>query len=134
MPTDDIAIVKRAFEAFAARDLAGLEELSSERLVVHDAVTGTVVGQERYEGRDALARYLADVDRVWERLELRPQTFHTPRPGEVLVAGTVLAEYQGNARSAAAAWSWSLLDGLVVYVRVLPVAEAHRLLELSPAS
>jgi ketosteroid isomerase-like protein len=132
MPTDDdIAIVKRAFAAFSARDLVGLEALTSEGLVVHNAVTGSAVGQKRYEGRDALGRYLADVDRVWERLELRPQTFHSPRPGEVLVAGSVLAEHQGNVRSAAAAWSWSLVDGLVVYVRVLPAAEAHRLLTLS---
>jgi ketosteroid isomerase-like protein len=133
MPTDnDIAIVKRAFEAFAARDVVRMEELTSERLVVHNAVTGSVVGQRRYEGRDALARYLADVDRVWERLELRPQTFHSPRPGEVLVAGWVLAEHQGNARSVAAAWSWSLVEGVIVHVRVLPVAEAHRVLAWSP--
>jgi ketosteroid isomerase-like protein len=121
---DDIAIVKRAFAAFAARDRAGLELLTSEGLVVHNAVTGSAVGQKRYEGRDALGRYLADVDRVWERLELHPQTFHSPRPGEVLVAGSVLAGSEGNTRSVAAAWSWSLVDGVVVYVRVLPAAAA----------
>jgi ketosteroid isomerase-like protein len=125
MPADDdIAIVKRAFAAFAARDRAGLEALTDEGLVVHNAVTGSAVGRERYEGRDALGRYLADVDRVWERLELHPQTFHSPRPGEVLVAGSVLAWGEGGARSVAAAWSWSIVDGAIVYVRVLPVAEA----------
>jgi ketosteroid isomerase-like protein len=128
MQTDDeIAIVKRAFEAFAARDLVGLEDVTSENLVVHNAITGSAVGQERYEGRGALGRYRADVDRVWERLELRPRTFHSPRPGEVLVAGTVLAGHRGSARSVAAAWSWSLVDGVVVYVRVLPAAEARRI-------
>ena len=125
---DDIAIVKGAFEAFAARDLVRLEELTNEELVVHNAITGSAIGQERYEGRDALGRYLADVDRVWERLELRPQIFHSPRSGEVLVAGTVLAEHQGKVRSVAAAWSWSLVEGVVVYVRVLPTAEAHQIL------
>jgi ketosteroid isomerase-like protein len=124
---EDIAIVKRAFEAFAARDLVSLEELTSENLVVHNAVTGSAVGQDRYEGRGALGGYLADVDRVWERLELRPQTFHSPRPGEVLVAGTVLAGHQGNPQSVTAAWSWNLVEGVVVYVRVLPTAEALRL-------
>jgi ketosteroid isomerase-like protein len=128
---DDIAIVKRAFAAFAARDLRGLEEAASEKLVVHNAVTGSVVGQERYEGQGALGRYLADVDRVWERLELHPQTFHSTRPGEVLVAGTVLAEHRGNVRSVAAAWSWNLVDGVVVYVRVLPAAEARALIALA---
>lgn len=129
---NDIAIVKRAFEAFAARDLARLEEVTSAELVVHNAVTGIAAGHQRYEGRGALGGYLADVDRVWERLELRPQTFHSPRPGEVLVSGTVLVEHQGSARSIEAAWSWSLVDGLVVYVRVLPTAGAHRMLAVAP--
>jgi ketosteroid isomerase-like protein len=128
MRTDeDIVIVKRAFEAFAARDLLSMEELTSESLVVHNAVTGSAVGQERYEGQGALGRYLADVERVWERLELHPQTFHSPRPGEVLVSGTVLVGHRGNRQSVAAAWSWSLVNGLVVYVRVLPTAEASRI-------
>jgi hypothetical protein len=48
----------------------------------------------------------------------------------VLVAGTVLAGRQGNQQSVAAAWSFSLVEGLVVYVRVLPSAEARRILAL----
>jgi ketosteroid isomerase-like protein len=129
---DDIATVKQTFDAFAARDLPRLHELSAESLVVHNAVTGSVVGRERYEGRDALARYLADVDRVWGHLELRPQTFHSVRPGQVLVAGTVLARRDGKERAVAAAWSWSLVDGHVTYVRVLPTADAYSMLSSTP--
>jgi hypothetical protein len=48
MQTDeDMAIVKRAFEAFAARDLVRLEEVTSEKLLAHNAVTGSAVGRER---------------------------------------------------------------------------------------
>jgi hypothetical protein len=131
MPSDDIAIVKRAYEAFRTRDLVDLEAMASDALVVHNPVTGIAVGQERYEGRSALGRYLTDVDRVWERLEVRPQTFYSPRPGEVLVAGTVLIEYEGTARLVAAAWSWSLVGDLVVYLRVLPGVEADSIIALA---
>ena len=120
MPVDDIAVVKQAFAAFAARDLGCLEELSSAGLVVSNPPTGVAVGQQRYEGRDALARYLCDVERVWDRLDLRPQTFLSPRPGEVLVAGSVLAQRGGETRQIAAAWSWEIVDGELASVRVLP--------------
>jgi ketosteroid isomerase-like protein len=130
MPTDDVEIVKQAFAAFAVRDLRHLEELSSASLIVSNPPTGSAVGQRRYEGRGALAQYLTDVERVWDRLDLRPQTFLSPRPGEVLVAGSVLARRGGATRELAAAWTWGILDGEIVSVRVLPSAEAERLAAL----
>jgi ketosteroid isomerase-like protein len=122
MGTDDTAIVKQAFAAFAARDLGALETLSSVSLVVTNPPTGSVVGQQRYEGRSALARYLSDVERVWDRLELRPETFHSPRPGEVLVKGWVIAERDGSSKQMPVAWSWSIADGEIASVRVLPTS------------
>ena len=128
MPGDDVAIIKRVYAAFAARDRAGLEAMSSDDFVVQNAVTGSAVGQQRYEGREALNRFLADIDRIWTRMELRPQTFHSTRPGSVLVAGTVFVERGGHAEELSTAWSWKLADGKVTYVRVLPTAEAYRML------
>jgi ketosteroid isomerase-like protein len=122
MPTDDTAIVKQAFAAFAARDLEALETLSSVSLIVTNSPTGSVVGQQRYEGRSALARYLSDVERVWDRLELRPETFHTPRPGEVLVKGLVITQRDGASQQMSVAWSWSIVEGEIAAVRVLPTA------------
>jgi SnoaL-like domain len=133
MPDDEIAIIKLVYEAFAVRDLGVLERLSSEAMVVHNAVTGSATGQPRYEGREALARYLADVDRVWTRLELRPQTFQATRPGRVLVAGVVMVERDGHSAELPAAWSWKLVGGKVTYVRVLPTAEAYQMLTAAPS-
>lgn len=128
MPGDDVAIIKRVYVAFAARDQAALEALSADNAVVHNAITGSAQGQERYEGRAALAKFLADVELTWTRLELRPQTFHSTRPGSVLVAGTVFVERGGHTEELSAAWSWKLVEGKVTYVRVLPTAEAYRML------
>jgi ketosteroid isomerase-like protein len=122
MDRDDTAIVKQAFAAFAARDLRALEALSSVGLVVTNPPTGSVLGQQPYEGRSAVARYLSDVERVWDHLELRPETFHSPRPGEVLVKGSVIAQRGGASQQMSVAWSWNIIDGEIASVRVLPVA------------
>jgi ketosteroid isomerase-like protein len=122
MDMDDTAIVRQAFAAFAARDLGALETLSSVSLVVTNPPTGSVTGQQRYEGRGALARYLSDVERVWDHLELRPETFHSPRAGEVLVKGSAVTRRDGASRQMPVAWSWTILEGEIVSVRVLPTA------------
>jgi ketosteroid isomerase-like protein len=122
MRTDDTKIVQQAFAAFAARDLEALEALSSVSLTVTNPPTGSVLGQQLYEGRSALARYLSDVERVWDRLELRPETFHSPRPGEVLVKGSVITQRGGASQQLPSAWSWSIVEGEIASVRVLPTA------------
>jgi ketosteroid isomerase-like protein len=122
MNTGDTAIVRQAYVAFAARDLAALERLSSESLTVTKPPTGAAVGQQLYEGRSALAVYLSDVGRVWDRLELRPETFHSPRPGEVLVKGSVVAQRDGVSKQMPVAWSWTITDGKITSVRILPTA------------
>ena len=124
---DNVAIVKRIFDAIAARDVNLLEELCSDDLVVQSAVTVGATDSARHAGRDALVRYLADADRIWDRLELRPRTFHSFRAGRVLVAGTVLSERNGVTSKVAAAWLWSLLDGSIVHVRILPTAMAGQI-------
>jgi ketosteroid isomerase-like protein len=120
---DDVAIVKQAFAAFATRDVDRLEELTSASMILTNPPTGSAVGRQRYEGRGALTLYLADVERVWDSLELRPQTFHSPRPGEVLVAGSVFAQRSGAMQELAAAWSWSIADGEITSVRILPTRD-----------
>lgn len=122
MDKEDTAIVKQAFAAFAARDLGTLETLSSVSLTVANPPTGSVIGQQLYEGRSALTQYLSDVERVWDNLELRPETFHSPRPGEVLVKGSVIAQRGGASQQMPVAWSWTIIDGEIASVRVLPTA------------
>src|ERR1700760_598845 len=110
---DDIAIVKQAFAAFAACDLATLEALSCVGLAVTNAPTGSVTGQQQYEGRGALASYLSDVQQVWDRLELRPETFHSPRAGVVLVKGSAITRRDGASRQMPVAWSWTIVEGKI---------------------
>ena len=120
----DIAVVRRAFDAFTARDLKALEGLTSETAVVYNPITGAVSGRTRYAGRDALLDYLADVERVWSRLELRPRTFHSPHPGEVLVVGEVRGSRGADTRDVPAAWRWTVVNGEITFVEILRTPEA----------
>jgi ketosteroid isomerase-like protein len=122
--SEDIAVVRRAYAAFAARDLSGLEELTSDAAVVYNPITGAVVGRTRYVGHDALLNYLADVERVWTQLELLPRTFSSPRPGEVLVVGRVRMCRGGEVHTVRAAWRWTVAGGEVTFVEILRTPEA----------
>jgi ketosteroid isomerase-like protein len=122
--SEDVAVVRRAFEAFADRDLARLEALTSEAAIVYNPITGVVVGRTRYVGRDSLLNYLADVERVWSHLELLPRTFSRPRPGEVLVVGRVRMSRGGEVHTVPAAWRWTVANGEVTFVEVLRTPEA----------
>ena len=122
--SDDIDVVRRAFDAFAARDLRRLEELTSETAVVYNPITGVVVGRTRYVGRDALLDYLADVEQVWTRLELLPRTFRSPRPGEVLVVGHVRMSRGLETHAVPAAWRWTVAEGEITFVEILRTPEA----------
>jgi ketosteroid isomerase-like protein len=121
---EDIATVKAAFEAFARRDLSRLEELTSATAAVYNPITGAVAGRTRYVGRDALLDYLADVERVWTRLELRPRTFQSSHPGEVLVVGHVHGSRGGDTRDVPAAWRWTVANGEITFVEILRTPEA----------
>jgi ketosteroid isomerase-like protein len=124
---DNVAIVKRAFDAIAVRDFAHLEAVCSRDLVVQNAVTGLASDSDRYHGRRALVRYLADADRTWDLLELRSRTFHSFSAGRVMVAGTMRTELGDVTNEVAAAWLWSLVGGAIIYVRVLPTTMADQI-------
>jgi ketosteroid isomerase-like protein len=122
-PSSDIDVVRAAFEAFATNDVARMRQLVG-RASFRNAVTGIAVGRRGYGGDGALDDYLADVARVWSGLELRPRTFRSPRPGEVLVLGTVLrALHDGHTTEAPTAWRFKVTGGEITMIEVLPSAE-----------
>lgn len=114
-----IRLVKRAFEAFASRDLDALTELSDPAIRI-SSVTGIIAGRETpYTGVSALADYLGDVERIWDEIELVPQEFHEMDEGErVLVFGRVRARRGKSRIDTPNAWLWELRGPKVVGVRV----------------
>jgi ketosteroid isomerase-like protein len=120
-------LIRRAFRAFAARDLDGLRAISDERVEV-STVTGLLAGRsEPYRGHDGLADYIGDLTETWKRLELQPQDFHTIDDERVLVFGRVRAWHEKGFLDTSNAWLWTLRGGRVQAVRVFAdPSEARR--------
>jgi ketosteroid isomerase-like protein len=132
--SDHIRIVERAYAAFSSRDLEALTEMSHPGIEIA-SVTGVMAGRdEPYRGIDALSRYLEDVERVWDEIELLPQEFTETRDGNVLVFGRVRAR-RGKARlDTPNAWMWELRGDKVTKVHVYaePTGDARWLFRRDP--
>ena len=118
MSVEGEALIRKAYAAFADRDLDGLVAISEESVEV-STVTGLLAGRtEPYRGYDGLGEYVGDLASQWKRLELQPQTFHSLGDGRVLVFGRVRAWHERGFLDSQNAWLWTLRDGRVASVRV----------------
>ncbi len=112
-------VIRRAYQAFAERDLEALEDLSTPGIEIR-AMTGVLAERgEPYRGYEGIAEYLRDVAEVWDELELEPVDFHQLASGEMLVYGRVRARRGTMRVDSANAWRWRLEDdGRVAAVEV----------------
>jgi ketosteroid isomerase-like protein len=122
-------VIRRAYEAFAARDVEVLRELSTPGIEIR-AVTGVLAERtDPYLGHDGIAEYVADVSKVWDELDLEPVDFHPLQSGEVLVYGRVRARRGSMRLDSANAWLWRLDGERVASVEVFgDLVEAAELL------
>ena len=117
-------MIRRAYRAFAARDVAALRELADPEIEVR-AMTGVVArGGEPYVGLDALEDYMRDVAEVWDELELEPAEFHDLGSGEVLVFGRARARRGSTLVDTPNVWLWRVRDGRILAAHVLGDTEA----------
>ena len=118
MPVADESLIRKAYAAFADRDLDRLVALSDESVEV-STVTGLLAGRtEPYRGFEGLAEYLEDLAGQWKRLELQPQNFQSLGEGRCLVFGRVRAWHERGFLDSQNAWLWTIRDGKVASVRV----------------
>ena len=118
----DIEVLRRAYVAFARRDLDRMLELLDSGFEFH-AVTGEETGRsEPYRGADGMRRYFADEAAVWDELRLVPHDFDQ-RGDWVVVTGRVYARRGGQVIDSSAGWHWRLRDGLILHCRVFRSSE-----------
>lgn len=118
MPPPPQTVIRRAYQAFAARDVEALRELSTQDIEIR-AMTGVLAERtEPYRGHEGVAEYVADVSRVWDELELEPVDFNELASGEVLVYGRVRARRGSMRVDSANAWLWRLEGGSIRSVEV----------------
>jgi ketosteroid isomerase-like protein len=114
MPETHEALVGRLFHAFNRRDAGAIVELCSEEMEFA-AVTAEAAGRESpYRGRRGLSDYLADVEKVWEELQVTPGKVER-RGDRLLVDGRVyLRSREYGIRDMPAAWILELRDARFV--------------------
>jgi ketosteroid isomerase-like protein len=111
-------LVRRAYRAFAERDLERLRELALPEIEI-STVTGLIAGREEpYRGFDGIANYLEDVRLMWDEIELIPQKFNQLERGRLLVFGRVRARRGSSLIDAPNAWLWTLRDGKIASAQV----------------
>src|SRR6476659_4010496 len=69
MSRENVDIVKRFVDAFNRRDLNALMDTATLDLAFSPALAGTI-DDNRFQGREGMRAYFADVDSAWEEFRL----------------------------------------------------------------
>jgi ketosteroid isomerase-like protein len=113
----NVAVVKRAYDAFTRRDVEGLVATCAPEIEFHLPTAQLTRLGLPYRGHDGVRTYVRDAARVWAELRLEPRSFHE-RDDLVVAVGRVYAWGAGRVVDTPAAWVWQLGDGLVRRVDV----------------
>jgi ketosteroid isomerase-like protein len=112
---ENIAIVRRAYEAFSTRDVHAMAAVSDpeiEFLPPHTA--GLARKGQPYRGHEGLRLYIEDIARLWLEMQAIPQEFKDVGD-TVIVDGRVYARGQdGLLVDSPMRWVWTLRDGKIV--------------------
>jgi ketosteroid isomerase-like protein len=122
--TEDIDVVKAIYAAFAVRDLDAALRHISPGCEIHLEGTAVRAGRSApYIGHDGLREYFADVERVWDELEVSAEDFRVI-PSSVIVMGSISGRVAGEVVRRACVWTWRLREGVAVHLRVADMGEA----------
>ena len=117
----DVEIVRAVFDAFARRDVASVESLISEDMEFH-AVTAEVAGRDGpYRGHAGMDLYFADVDEIWEEINLTPLDFEEVGDA-ILVTGRVWARGSGRVIDSSTGWIFEVREGRIARARAFESA------------
>jgi ketosteroid isomerase-like protein len=93
MAEDDIAIVRRGFEAFSRRDLP---VMAAELHADFEFNPLMSVWQQTYRGADGVAEWWRDLDDLWETFVVELDTYRELRVGVILIVGHWHAQPKGS--------------------------------------
>jgi ketosteroid isomerase-like protein len=112
---DHIAIVKRDLAAFADRDVRALLELADREIeLIVPGTASLAQGGRSYRGHDGVVRYVHDVGRIWDELEVIPQEFEQ-LGDSVMVTGRLRARREGSFLiDEPAHWVFDLRNGKIL--------------------
>lgn len=110
----NIELVRKAFEAFAARDADTLSTLVHPEVEFFPMTRALAGRREPYRGRGGIREYLRDVAIFWQELEVIPRRM-SDGGGHVVVHGRVRGRTGGTVIDSPADWIWKISDGLIAW-------------------
>ena len=113
---DNVAVVRRLFEAFSKRDLDAMTELVDPGILFEPAPT-FARPHRSYLGHSGMRQYFDDVAATWERLEVNIQEYRHAG-SYVLAFGRIYAAGGGSVADDPASCVWRLENGKVVWGKV----------------
>jgi ketosteroid isomerase-like protein len=113
----EVEVVRAIYAAFARRDASQMSSHLAEDVVLHLQGTGRMSGRDGpYVGHAGVLEYFADVDRVWDAIELHTDDVRAIA-GSVVVFGHVTGRAGGQEVTRRVVWTWLLRDGKAISVR-----------------
>ncbi len=92
MSTESLEVVRRAFEAFRARDVKAMSDVFAAEGEWRPLLTaGGELERRVYRGPDGMAEYWADLDDLFEGTEMHIGALEVVAPDTVLFSGRVTA-------------------------------------------
>jgi len=117
-------VVRALFAAFERRDAARMGALVADEFTFHAPTAELLRGGEPYRGPDGIRRYLADVARQWERLEVEVDEVRV-RGDRAVALGRVRVLGGGQVVDSPAGWAFRTgADGRLVSGRVFETRTA----------
>jgi anti-sigma regulatory factor (Ser/Thr protein kinase)/ketosteroid isomerase-like protein len=112
----NLRVVRRLFEAFAARDVARMMELVDRGLMLEPLST-PVQRRAPYLGVSGLRRYLRDLDETWDEFDVRVTGIRA-HGDHVVAAGRIRARHQSFVADNPATFAFKLRGAKVVWLKV----------------
>jgi ketosteroid isomerase-like protein len=113
----NVELVRRLFDAFAARDLEPALDTMDEDIEFLPVTANLTTGGIPYRGHEGMARYFEDVGRVWDELRVFPREFRDL--GEtIIVLGRMRGRGGGMIIDRPTGWVWRFRNGKIVSGRV----------------
>lgn len=121
MPSPE-QVVREVFAAFARRDLPAVLASCAADVEFWPEGTGERSGRSRaepYRGHAGMADYLADVEAVWERLEVEPRDLRVAGAGVIAFGHASGRTRDGHDVDVPVIWVLKLRDGLLRFGRAV---------------
>ncbi len=116
--TSTADLVRRAYEALAQRDYEALAELADSDFELD--LTDRVLNPATYRGAEGVRQFFAEVDELWESMDMRVERLVERDDDDVLALLHVTITGRGSGLSLEdrIAQRWTARDGKLVRMRV----------------